>query len=99
MTWPIVDGVSLMHLHISRGKRSLVLDLRTDEGVATYLDLVRGADAVVRSDDMAHRRRRVIDAPPHQPRQAQPGPRPAYRRGRGHLSRSGPRCGRGGPIG
>src|ERR1700682_5649770 len=47
MTWPIVDGVSLRHRHISRGKLSLVLDLRTDEGVATYLDLVRGADAVV----------------------------------------------------
>ena len=29
MTWPIVEGVSLMHLHINRGKRSLVLDLRT----------------------------------------------------------------------
>jgi crotonobetainyl-CoA:carnitine CoA-transferase CaiB-like acyl-CoA transferase len=47
MTWPIVEGVSLMHLHISRGKRSVVLDLRTPEGVDTYLDLVRGADAVV----------------------------------------------------
>ena len=47
MTWPLVKGVSLMHLHISRGKRSLVLDLRTQEGVSTYLDLVRGADAVV----------------------------------------------------
>jgi crotonobetainyl-CoA:carnitine CoA-transferase CaiB-like acyl-CoA transferase len=47
MTWPIVEGVSLMHLHISRGKRSIVLDLRTDEGVATYLDLVRGADVVI----------------------------------------------------
>src|SRR2546423_2443210 len=47
MTWPIVEGVSLMHLHISRGKRSIVLDLRTEEGVAAYLDLVRGADAVV----------------------------------------------------
>ena len=47
MTWPIVEGVSLMHLHISRGKRSIVLDLRTDEGVATYLDLVRDADAVI----------------------------------------------------
>ena len=32
MTWPIVEGTSLMHLHISRGKRSIVLDLRTDEG-------------------------------------------------------------------
>ena len=47
MTWPIVEGVSLMHLHISRGKRSVVLDLRTEGGRATFLDLVRGADAVV----------------------------------------------------
>lgn len=47
MTWPIVDGVSLMHLHINRGKRSVVLDLRTEEGAATFVDLVRGADAVV----------------------------------------------------
>ena len=47
MTWPIVEGVSLMHLHINRGKRSLVLDLRTPEAVKVYLDLVRGADAVV----------------------------------------------------
>jgi crotonobetainyl-CoA:carnitine CoA-transferase CaiB-like acyl-CoA transferase len=47
MTWPIVEGVSLMHLHISRGKRSIVLDLKSDEGVQIYLDLVRGADAVV----------------------------------------------------
>jgi crotonobetainyl-CoA:carnitine CoA-transferase CaiB-like acyl-CoA transferase len=47
MTWPIVDGVSLMHLHVNRGKRSLVLDLRTPEGVDTYLDLVGGADVVI----------------------------------------------------
>lgn len=47
MTWPIVEGVSLMHLHINRGKRSLVLDLRKPEAVEVYLDLVRGADAVV----------------------------------------------------
>ncbi|MCU1496955.1 MAG: putative acyl-CoA transferase/carnitine dehydratase [Acidimicrobiales bacterium] len=47
MTWPIVEGVSLMHLHINRGKRSLVLDLRTTEGVETYLDLVKGADVVI----------------------------------------------------
>ncbi len=47
MTWPIVEGVSLMHLHINRGKRSLVLDLRTPEGVETYLDLVRDADVVI----------------------------------------------------
>ena len=47
MTWPIVEGVSLMHLHVNRGKQSLVLDLRTPEGVDTYLDLVRDADVVI----------------------------------------------------
>jgi crotonobetainyl-CoA:carnitine CoA-transferase CaiB-like acyl-CoA transferase len=47
MTWPIVEGVSLLHLHISRGKRSIVLDLRSEEGRATFLELVREADAVV----------------------------------------------------
>jgi crotonobetainyl-CoA:carnitine CoA-transferase CaiB-like acyl-CoA transferase len=47
MTWPIVEGTSLMHLHISRGKRSITLDLRTDEGKAVFHDLVRDADAVV----------------------------------------------------
>jgi crotonobetainyl-CoA:carnitine CoA-transferase CaiB-like acyl-CoA transferase len=47
MTWPWVEGVSLMHLHISRGKRSVVLDLRTDDGKAAFLDLVREADVVV----------------------------------------------------
>lgn len=47
MTWPIVEGVSLMHLHVNRGKRSLVLDLRTEEGVGIYLDLVRDADVVI----------------------------------------------------
>ncbi|HVN50685.1 MAG TPA: CoA transferase, partial [Acidimicrobiales bacterium] len=47
MTWPIVEGVSLMHLHVNRGKRSIVLDLKTDEGVATFLELARQADAVI----------------------------------------------------
>src|SRR3954454_14023115 len=47
MTWPIVEGVSLMHLHVNRGKRSLVLDLRKPEAVQTYLDLVRDADIVI----------------------------------------------------
>jgi crotonobetainyl-CoA:carnitine CoA-transferase CaiB-like acyl-CoA transferase len=47
MTWPIVEGVSLMHLHISRGKRSVVLDLRKPEAVDVYLELVRNADAVI----------------------------------------------------
>jgi len=47
MTWPIVEGVSLMHLHINRGKRSLVLDLRTPEGVEVFRELARSADAVI----------------------------------------------------
>ncbi|MFZ1447905.1 MAG: CoA transferase, partial [Candidatus Microthrix parvicella] len=47
MTWPIIEGDSLLHHHISRGKRSITLDLRTPEGVEVYKDLVRGADAVV----------------------------------------------------
>jgi crotonobetainyl-CoA:carnitine CoA-transferase CaiB-like acyl-CoA transferase len=47
MTWPIVEGVSLLHLHTHRGKRSITLDLKTQEGVQLYKDLVAGADAVV----------------------------------------------------
>ena len=47
MTWPIVEGTSLMHLHLNRGKRSLVLDLRTDAGVAILKELAATADAVV----------------------------------------------------
>ena len=47
MTWPIVNDVSLLHLHTHRGKRSIVLDLRQPEGVELYLELARNADAVV----------------------------------------------------
>jgi len=47
MTWPIIDGVSLLHLHTHRGKRSIALDLKTDEGLRIYKDLVSSADAVV----------------------------------------------------
>jgi crotonobetainyl-CoA:carnitine CoA-transferase CaiB-like acyl-CoA transferase len=47
MTWPIVEGVSLMHLHVNRGKRSLTLDLRKPEAVDVFLQLARSADAVV----------------------------------------------------
>ncbi|MCB0958948.1 MAG: CoA transferase, partial [Acidimicrobiales bacterium] len=47
MTWPIVEGVSLMHLHVNRGKRSIVLDLRTPEGVDTFKALVADADVVI----------------------------------------------------
>ena len=47
MTWPIVEGTSLMHWHISRGKKSITLDLRTEEGAGVFRDLVRDADAVI----------------------------------------------------
>ncbi len=47
MTWPIIEGNSLMHLHINRGKKSLTLDLKNKEAVGVYLDLVRGADVVI----------------------------------------------------
>src|SRR5262245_1773109 len=47
MAFPIVDGISLLHWHLNRGKKSVILDLRLPEGVATYLELVRGADAVI----------------------------------------------------
>src|SRR6202034_4368053 len=47
MTWPIVEGTSLMHLHLNRGKRSLVLDLRTEAGVAILKELATSADVVI----------------------------------------------------
>jgi crotonobetainyl-CoA:carnitine CoA-transferase CaiB-like acyl-CoA transferase len=47
MTWPIVEGVSLMHLHINRGKKSLTLDLKQPEGAEIYRELARDADVVV----------------------------------------------------
>jgi crotonobetainyl-CoA:carnitine CoA-transferase CaiB-like acyl-CoA transferase len=47
MTWPIVEGVSLLHLHVSRGKRSVTLDLRKPEAVEVFLDLARGSDVVI----------------------------------------------------
>src|SRR4051795_11161421 len=47
MTWPIVEGVSLMHLHVNRGKRSIVLDLRDEAGKEVFRDLAATADVVV----------------------------------------------------
>ena len=36
-----------MHLHINRGKRSIVMDLRNDEDVAIFKELAKTADVVV----------------------------------------------------
>ena len=47
MAWPIIDGVSILHWHCNRGKRSLALDLRQPDAVDIYLDLVRGAHVVI----------------------------------------------------
>ena len=47
MTWPIVEGVSLMHLHLNRGKKSVTLDLRQEEARQVYRDLVKDADVVI----------------------------------------------------
>jgi len=47
MTWPIVEGTSLLFLHANRGKRSIEIDLRNPEGVALFKELAKSADAVV----------------------------------------------------
>jgi crotonobetainyl-CoA:carnitine CoA-transferase CaiB-like acyl-CoA transferase len=47
MSWPIVQGDSLLHLHVSRGKRSIVLDLRTTAGQETFLALAAAAEVVI----------------------------------------------------
>lgn len=47
MTWPIIEGVSLMHLHLNRGKKSITLDLKREEAREIYRDLVKGADVVI----------------------------------------------------
>ena len=47
MTWPIVEGDSLLFLHCNRGKQSIVLDLKTEQGVELFKELVATADVVV----------------------------------------------------
>ena len=47
MTWPIVDGVSLMHLRVNRGKESLVLDLKTPEGIEVLTELIAKSDVII----------------------------------------------------
>ena len=51
MTWPIVHDEhgsnSLMHLHLNRGKKSVVLDLKTESGTGDFEKLVASADVVI----------------------------------------------------
>lgn len=47
MTWPIIEGVSLMHYHLNRGKKSIALDLKTEAARQVYRDLVKDADVVI----------------------------------------------------
>lgn len=47
MTWPIIQGVSLMHYHLNRGKRSIVLNLKAEAAREIYRELVRRADVVI----------------------------------------------------
>jgi crotonobetainyl-CoA:carnitine CoA-transferase CaiB-like acyl-CoA transferase len=47
MTWPIIHGTSMLHMHVNRGKKSVTLDLRKPEAVQIYLDLAKDADAVI----------------------------------------------------
>ena len=51
MTWPIVHDEhgsnSLMHLHLNRGKRSVVLDLKSDDDRERFAALVRTSDVVI----------------------------------------------------
>ena len=52
MTWPIVNTrdegpVSLMHLHLNRGKQFLTVDLKSDAGKDTFAGLVATHDVVI----------------------------------------------------
>ena len=44
---PVVDGVSLYFACHNRGKRSIAIDLRSDQGHSIFMDLVRSADVVL----------------------------------------------------
>jgi len=47
MTWPIVEGNSLLHLHTHRGKRSIAINLKDKDGAEIYRKLLKEADVVV----------------------------------------------------
>ena len=47
MTWPIVEGISLLHWHIARGKKSIEIDLKTPEGKEIFKELIKDADIII----------------------------------------------------
>ncbi len=47
MTWPIVEGNSLLHLHTHRGKKSISINLKDEDGAEIYRKLLKEADVVV----------------------------------------------------
>lgn len=44
---PFVKGESFAYIPVNRSKRGLTLDLKKEEGIDVFLDLVRGADVVL----------------------------------------------------
>lgn len=47
VAFPIIDGISLLHWHLNRGKRSIILDLRKPAAVELFFQLVEKVDAVI----------------------------------------------------
>jgi crotonobetainyl-CoA:carnitine CoA-transferase CaiB-like acyl-CoA transferase len=45
--WPIIDGASVFHWQLNRGKRSIVLDLKSESGKDLFLKLVAKADVLL----------------------------------------------------
>jgi crotonobetainyl-CoA:carnitine CoA-transferase CaiB-like acyl-CoA transferase len=45
--WPFVHGVSLMHHHLGRGKRSVAIDIQQPEGVAVAARVIAASDVVI----------------------------------------------------
>ena len=61
LTPPFVDGTSLYHLQLNRGKRSVMLDTRTAAGKNSLERLARAADVIVEVNAGGHRRRDGLD--------------------------------------
>jgi len=47
LAWPIVEGISLLHWHANRGKRSIAIDLRREEGVEVFFELLAQSDVLL----------------------------------------------------